>query len=88
MSYNCTVNSFEVHEKKPRGRLKVTIGPGSSGPMTSKPAPQTFHLDEDSDASFAGMASICAARLVGGANSVKIQVLSGAEDEIDMLSAP
>jgi len=47
----------------------------------------TFKLDEDSDTTFAGMASICALVYFTG-SPVKIKIVSGANDEIDELELP
>jgi hypothetical protein len=88
---NCSVNSFEVHEKSPHGKLSVNIGTasavGGSGPdFASGAANVDFKLDEDSEESFAGMAEIsAAAKTATPAKLVNITVLSGAKDEIDVL---
>jgi hypothetical protein len=88
-NYKCTVNKFEITEKKPHGKVMVQIT-GGSGTLPV-PSNQTFELDEDSQESFAGMAEVCAAAAAataGPKNTVNIEVKSGGEHEIDVLTYP
>jgi hypothetical protein len=80
--YTGTVNKFEVRDKQPRGRIEVNVTAKTSGPLPL--GINTFKLDEDSDTTFAGMASICALVYITG-TPVKIRIVSGANDEIDEL---
>ena len=95
--YTGNIVNFEVNEKKPRGQvtfniLTATPIPGTSTPPDFGPSPpvRVFKLDEDSTETFSGLAHICAAAkalaLIGFILPVRIQVLTGAADEIDTLT--
>jgi hypothetical protein len=81
--YTCTVTKFIVSEKKPRGRIEVA-GIVANPPSAPIPPGNIFKLDEDSDQTFEGMASICSLAVLVG-STIKIRVLTGANDEIDEL---
>jgi hypothetical protein len=95
--YTGRIANFSVSEKSPRGQIFFVID--SAGPFNGQgpdfPRPpnfsHTFKLDEDSDQSFAGMASICArmVQVIGAppppVGGVIIEVHTGGADEIDVL---
>ena len=85
-TYLGRITAFEVREKSPRGL--ATFFTTNKSPLTA-PNVAVFKLDEDSDQSFAGMAAICAHQVNVGfpAANVKIEVVSGADDEIDTITA-
>jgi hypothetical protein len=78
------ITAFEVRENSPRG-LATFVTTFRSPPTA--PVVTVFKLDEDSDQSFAGMAAICANQVNALGTNVKIEVQSGADDEIDTITA-
>ncbi|HEY7570607.1 MAG TPA: hypothetical protein VH796_04480 [Nitrososphaeraceae archaeon] len=84
-TYLGRITAFEVREKSPRGLATFLTTSSSPG----APSVAVFKLDEDSDQSFAGMAQICAHQVNVNvpATNVKIEVKSGADDEIDTITA-
>ena len=58
-TYKCTVTTFKVKDKEPHGTIVVARSGTTTPPTAPIPTGNEFKLDEDSDQSFAGMASIC-----------------------------
>lgn len=86
-TYTAHIHTFEVKDKKPKGLIQVYIHTATAGSHFPSNSFQTFKLDEDSVESFAGMATICAARAGVDPHipEVEIKVTSGAEDEMDSI---